>query len=327
MEDIWRGGLSRVEKIDLQKMDEQLDRLWIMQKRKEREKQMKLREWEIDADKLTVNVPLASGTYASVYKGVYDGQDVAVKVLELGEESKRSRVEAAFMKEVSVWHKLDHPNIAKLIGAKMDSTNCCIVSEYLCGGSVKSYLQQNRERKLPFKTVIQLGLDLARGLSYLHSKKIIHRDVKTENLLLDKNFRLKIIDFDVSRDESLNLDEMTGSTGTVGYMAPEVIECKPYNRKCDVYSFGICLWEICSCNSSSRNLSLSRLSRLITSPAVRRAMKPDIPGDCPKALANVMRKCWNADPNSRPEMEEVVAMLEAIKDTSTSTCFCFFRRA
>ncbi|GLT29250.1 hypothetical protein SLA2020_041270 [Shorea laevis] len=181
MEDSLPGGLSRVEKIDLKKMDEQLDRLWIMQKRKEREKQTKLREWEIDADKLTVNIPLASGTYASVYKGVYDGQDVAVKVLEWGEESKRSRVEAALMKEVSVWHKLDHPNIAKLIGAKMDSTNCGNVSKYLCGGSVKSYLQQNRERKLPFKTVIQLGLDLARGLSYLHSKKIVHGDVNRKS--------------------------------------------------------------------------------------------------------------------------------------------------
>ncbi|GLT25098.1 hypothetical protein SLA2020_002500 [Shorea laevis] len=190
MEDSRRGGLSRVEKIDLKKMDEQLDRLWIMQKR------------------------------------VYDGQAVAVKVLEWGEESEMSRVEAAFM-EVSLWHKLDHPNIAKLIGAKMDSTNCHIVSEYLCGGGVKYYLQQNRGRKLPFKTVIQLGLDLARGLSYLHSKKTVHRDVKTENLHLDKNFRLKIIDFDVSRDESLNPDEMTPSMGTIGYMAPEVIDCKP----------------------------------------------------------------------------------------------------
>lgn len=99
---------------------------------------------------------------------------------------------------------------------------CCVIVEYCPGGALKSYLIKNRRRKLAFKVVIQLAVDLARGLSYLHSQKIVHRDVKTENMLLDKTRTVKIADFGVARLEASNPNDMTGETGTLGYMAPEV---------------------------------------------------------------------------------------------------------
>lgn len=108
----------------------------------------------------------------------------------------------------------------------------CMVVEYVSGGTLRSHLLKNNLKKLPFKSVIQLALDVARGLSYLHSLKIVQRDVKTENLIIDKEGRIKIIDFGISRIEStgtLCFDfgvscpiEMTAQTGTIGYMAPEV---------------------------------------------------------------------------------------------------------
>ncbi|KAL2537985.1 Protein kinase superfamily protein [Forsythia ovata] len=100
---------------------------------------------------------------------------------------------------------------------------CCLVVEYLAGGTLKSYLIKNRIKKLPLKVVVRIALDIARGLSYMHSLNIVHRDVKTENMLLDKEGRVKITDFGVSRVEAANLSEMTVRTGTVGYMAPEHI--------------------------------------------------------------------------------------------------------
>ncbi|KAL0293709.1 UNVERIFIED_CONTAM: Serine/threonine-protein kinase STY8, partial [Sesamum angustifolium] len=97
-------------------------------------------------------------------------------------------------------------------------------------------------------------------LSYLHSKKIVHRDVKAENMLLDYHRTLKIADFGVARVEAQNPRDMTGETGTLGYMAPEVLDGKPYNRKCDVYSFGVCLWETYCCDLPYTDLSFAEVS-------------------------------------------------------------------
>ncbi|XP_057761687.1 serine/threonine-protein kinase STY13-like [Arachis stenosperma] len=289
-------------------------------------------EWEIDPSNLIIKGVIARGTFGTVHRGVYDGQDVAVKMLDYGEEGQRTDAEivalrSAFTQEVAVWHKLDHPNVTKFIGATMGSSElqiqtddglislpsniCCVVVEYLAGGALKSFLIKNRRRKLAFKVVIQLALDLARGLSYLHSQKIVHRDVKTENMLLDKTRTVKIADFGVARVEASNPNDMTGETGTLGYMAPEVLNGNPYNRKCDVYSFGICLWEIYCCDMPYPDLSFSE----ITSAVVRQNLRPEIPRCCPSSLANVMKKCWDANPDKRPEMDEVVSLLEVI-DTS-----------
>lgn len=308
-------------------------------------------DWEIDPSKLIIKSVIARGTFGTVHRGVYDGIDVAVKLLDWGEEGHRTDAEiaslrAAFTQEVSVWHKLDHPNVTKFIGATMGSSGlniqtenghigmpsniCCVVVEYLPGGALKSYLIKNRRRKLAFKVVVQMALDMARGLSYLHSQKIVHRDVKTENMLLDKTRTVKIADFGVARVEASNPNDMTGETGTLGYMAPEVLNGNPYNRKCDVYSFGICVWEIYCCDMPYPDLSFSE----VTSAVVRQNLRPDIPRCCPSSLANVMKRCWDANPDKRPEMDEVVSMIEAI-DTSKGGgmipvdqqqgCFCFRR--
>ncbi|XP_027158130.1 serine/threonine-protein kinase STY13-like [Coffea eugenioides] len=347
--------LVRADMIDFKKWDVQFEkqltrnRSWSTTGREAHVKE----EWQIDLAKLDIRNVIAHGTYGTVYKGVYDGLDVAVKVLDWGEDGIATEEETcilrdSFQKEVAVWHKLDHPNVTKFVGASMGTSNlkipvksnsaddhnslpsraCCVVVEYLPGGTLKRFLIRNYRKKLAFKVVIQLALDLSRGLSYLHSKKIVHRDVKSENMLLNANRTLKIADFGVARVEAQNPRDMTGETGTLGYMAPEVLDGKPYNRKCDVYSFGICLWEIYCCDMPYPNLSFADLS----SAVVNQNLRPEIPRCCPGALASVMRKCWDANPDKRPEMDEVVRLLEAI-DTSKGGgmipedqargCFCF----
>nr|KJB75697.1 hypothetical protein B456_012G061300 [Gossypium raimondii] len=252
------GGYVRADQIDLKSLDEQLQRhlsrAWTMEKNKNNREDKgeegggqlrpsntgRRQEWEIDPSKLIIKSVIARGTFGTVHRGMYDGQDVAVKLLDWGEEGHRSEAEiaslrAAFTQEVAVWHKLNHPNVTKFIGATMGSSDlniqmengqigmpiCCVIVEYCPGGALKSYLIKNRRRKLAFKVVIQLAVDLARGLSYLHSQKIVHRDVKTENMLLDKTRTVKIADFGVARLEASNPNDMTGETGTLGYMAPE----------------------------------------------------------------------------------------------------------
>ncbi|KAL9430981.1 hypothetical protein AB3S75_026219 [Citrus x aurantiifolia] len=344
----------RADKIDFKSWDIQLEkhlsRVW------SREREVlprKTEEWEIELAKLDIRHEIARGTYGTVYRGAYDGQDVAVKILDWAEDGMVTSAEAAairasFRQEVAVWQKLDHPNVTKFIGASMGTTNlkipsqsatsdshnslpsraCCVVVEYLPGGTLKKFLIRNKRKKLAFKVVIQIALDLARGLSYLHSKKIVHRDVKTENMLLDANRTLKIADFGVARVEAQNPRDMTGETGTLGYMAPEVLDGKPYNRKCDVYSFGICLWEIYCCDMPYPDLSFTDVS----SAVVRQNLRPDIPRCCPSSLASIMRKCWDANPDKRPVMDEVAKLLEAVNtskgggmipEDQAHGCLCF----
>ncbi|KAJ9182153.1 hypothetical protein P3X46_006179 [Hevea brasiliensis] len=344
--------IFRADKIDLKSLDVQLEkhlsRVWSRNVENQRPAEV----WEIDLSKLDIKHVIAHGTYGTVYRGIYDNQDVAVKLLDWGEDgiattAETAALRASFRQEVAVWHKLDHPNVTKFVGASMGTSNlkipakdmsdgqtslpsraCCVVVEYLPGGTLKNYLIRNRRKKLAFKIVVQLALDLSRGLSYLHSKKIVHRDVKTENMLLDSHRTLKIADFGVARVEAQNPRDMTGETGTLGYMAPEVLDGKPYNRSCDVYSFGICLWEIYCCDMPYPNLSFADVS----SAVVRQNLRPEIPRCCPSSLATIMRKCWDANAEKRPEMAEVVRMLEAIDtskgggmipDDQAPGCFCF----
>ncbi|URD85680.1 STYKc [Musa troglodytarum] len=203
-------GFVRADQIDLKSLDEQLERhlsrAWTMEKRKEEERRERRREeWEIDPSKLLIKGVIARGTFGTVHRGVYDGQDVAerkavaltnddekwlicyalrVKLLDWGEEGNRTEAEvaalrAAFSQEVSVWHKLDHPNVTTFIGAAIGATDlniqtenghlsmpsniCCVVVEYLPGGALKSFLIKHHRRKLAFKIVVQMALDLASG--------------------------------------------------------------------------------------------------------------------------------------------------------------------
>ncbi|XVE75056.1 hypothetical protein DITRI_Ditri12bG0066900 [Diplodiscus trichospermus] len=349
-------------------MDEQLDLLWAMGDEFRARKKVGIaigvlsnsnsyleqEEWEINPNNIIFKQLVSKGksSCVEIYNALYGDQDVTVKVFDWREKIKNrdsenlAMVKSLFMEEISFWYKIDHPNIVKLIGAKMDEPEIrlrgdnqqknrvlrnmsYLVVEHLSGGTLRSLLSKNGENKLAFKAVIHLALHLARGLAYLHSWKLVHGNVKPENMLLDRNFKLKITDFGTSNLEISTHQELpTSDTAaeTIRYMAPEVIDSKPYDRKCDVYSFGICLWEIYCCEVPYQNLGFSEL----TSAILYQKLRPEIPKNCPEALANLMNKCWDTDPSKRPEMEEVVWMLEAI-DTSKAkklkwldvqSCFC-----
>ncbi|BBG94087.1 Protein kinase superfamily protein [Prunus dulcis] len=320
--------MALAPKIDVKSLDEKLEnlhRLYSMKKKKELHdeesnkvinmramgtKEAPQEEWQmIIREKLVVKQVFARGGFGSVHKGIYDGQEVAVKVMEWGEDGRTKSEIASLKKDFR----------QECIGATTDTDYASVITEYLSGGTLKAFLIQHRKKKLSLKTVNCLAVDLTKGLSFLHSKNIVHRDVKTENVLLDKDGRVKIADFGVARLEASNLAEMTGYTGTPRYMAPEVLECKPYNRKCDVYSFGICLWEMYCCDMPYPNITFSEL----TSAVVYKNLRPEIPKQCPSSLAKVMKQCWDGEPKRRPEMEEVVSMLEAINTSNSVPSGCF----
>uniref|UniRef100_J3LSR8 Protein kinase domain-containing protein n=1 Tax=Oryza brachyantha TaxID=4533 RepID=J3LSR8_ORYBR len=349
----------RADKIDLKNLDVQFEktrsRAWLEQQRSSASASpLPLLEWEIDLAKLDIQSQVAHGTFGVVYRGTYDGQDVAGifvgapialtgvaeaqaptastlnpsplvgiwEVLDWGQEGQESTAKhrEAFEKEVTVWQKLDHPNVTKFVGASMGTSQlkipsakessrsgggsgrggggqrCVVVVEFQHGGTLKTLLYRHRDKKLPYRKVVQLALDMARGLSYLHGEKIVHRDVKAENMLLDRKKTLKIADFGVARVEAGG----DGGDMTASPTSPTT--------------------------SSSWSVHPHRLPRLSIPPPwiiclsffltmIRQGIRPDIPRCCPKSLADIMARCWDANPDNRPEMSEVVALLEKI-DTS-----------
>jgi serine/threonine protein kinase len=119
----------------------------------------------------------------------------------------------------------------------------CIITEYLAGGSLRKFLHQQEPHSVPLNLVLKLALDIAHGMQYLHSQGILHRDLKSENLLLGEDMSVKVADFGISCLES-QCGSSKGFTGTYRWMAPEMIKEKHHTKKVDVYSFGIVLWEL-----------------------------------------------------------------------------------
>ena len=119
----------------------------------------------------------------------------------------------------------------------------CIITEYMSQGTLRMYLNKKEPYSLSVETILRLALDISRGMEYLHSQGVIHRDLKSNNLLLNDEMRVKVADFGTSCLET-RCRETKGNMGTYRWMAPEMIKEKPYTRKVDVYSFGIVLWEL-----------------------------------------------------------------------------------
>ncbi|XP_052877002.1 serine/threonine-protein kinase STY8-like isoform X1 [Gossypium arboreum] len=260
--------------------------------------------WEIDARQLKIENRIASGSYADLYRGTYCSQEVAIKVLKPEQITREMLRE--FSQEVYIMRKIRHKNVVQLIGACTRSPNLCIVTEFMARGSIYDYLHKQRGVfKLP--SLLKVALDVSKGMNYLHQNNIIHRDLKTANLLMDENQVVKVADFGVARVQSQS-GVMTAETGTYRWMAPEVIEHKPYDHKADVFSFGISLWEILT-----GELPYGLLTPLQAAVAVvQKNLRPTIPKHTHPRLRELLERCWLQDPSQRPNFSEIIDILKQI---------------
>ncbi|CAL0331946.1 unnamed protein product [Lupinus luteus] len=196
--------------------------------------------WEIDTNHLIYANRVGSGSFGDLYRGTYCSQDVAIKVLK--PERISTDMLKEFAQEVYIMRKIRHKNVVQFIGACTRPPNLCIVTEFMSRGSLYDYLHKQRG-VFKLQSLLKIAIDVSKGMNYLHQNNIIHRDLKTANLLMDENELVKVADFGVARVQTQS-GVMTAETGTYRWMAPEVIEHKPYGQKADVFSFGISLWEL-----------------------------------------------------------------------------------
>ncbi|KAJ3679261.1 hypothetical protein LUZ60_017272 [Juncus effusus] len=281
--------------------------------------------WTVDLSKLHIEKSFAQGAFGKLYRGEYNGVDVAIKLLQRtfdqDRDGKAQLMEQQFYQEVVMLTKLNHPNIVKFVGMCMKPEVFCIVTEYEKGGSLRSFLMKRQNKAVPLKLAVRQALDVARGMEYVHREKLIHRDLKSDNLLIAGDKSIKIADFGVARIE-VKPEGMTPETGTYRWMAPEMIQHRPYTQKVDVYSFGIVLWELVTGKLPFDNMTAVQAAFAV----VNRGARPVVPADCYPALANLMSRCWDTDPDVRPTFAEIVVILEEIeKEVFTNVRSARFR--
>ncbi|KAB5557732.1 hypothetical protein DKX38_008641 [Salix brachista] len=259
--------------------------------------------WEIDAQQLIYEKQIANGSSGDLYKGTFCSQDVAIKVLK--GEHLNNKIHSEFAQEVIIMRKVRHKNVVKFIGACTRPPSLCIITEFMSGGSMYDFLHK-QQGSLNIRSLLRVAIDVSKGMHCLHQNNIVHRDLKSANLLMDENGVAKVADFGVARVQDQS-GVMTAETGTYRWMAPEVIGHKPYNHKADVFSFGIVLWELLT-----GKLPYEHLSPLQAAVGVIQGLRPPIPSHSHPKLAELLERCWQQDPSLRPEFSEILELLQQL---------------
>lgn len=254
---------------------------------------------------------IGEGSYGEVYKARYTPRckRVALKKILLSDnEAERQEILEDFEKEVKILQITCHERIVLFLGAISSDPYFCMLFE-LAAGSVGSLLKQveNKEVQVTWRMAFQIAVDAAEACVYLHQlePKIIHRDLKAENLLLDEGFRCKLSDFGLSRVYEKNNNHMT-ICGTPCWVAPEIFRGDPYTERVDVYSFGIVLWELFSFTKPYKDQDAMELPFQVA----KKGLRPPMLLHCPPSLNELMTKCWEDRQELRPTMQELLDLLE-----------------
>ncbi|XP_074558768.1 LEAF RUST 10 DISEASE-RESISTANCE LOCUS RECEPTOR-LIKE PROTEIN KINASE-like 1.2 [Curcuma longa] len=270
---------------------------------------------------------LGDGGFGVVYKGhLRDGRTVAIKRLY---ENSHRRMQQ-FRTEVTILSSLRHPNLVSLYGSTArDSRELLLVYEYVPNGTIADHLHGARatDRGLPWHTRMSIAIETADALSFLHAVKIIHRDVKTNNILLDGDFRVKVADFGLSRLFPPDATHVsTAPQGTPGYVDPEYHQCYRLTDKSDVYSFGVVLAELISSKPAVDverppsdinlfNLAVSRIQNNeleeLVDPRLWRQSNGEVIWMI-RQVAEVAFRCLQEEREMRPTMSEVLDALRVI---------------
>ncbi|PON89667.1 Wall-associated receptor kinase [Trema orientale] len=282
------------------------------------------KELEKATDHYNTNRILGQGGQGTVYKGMLeDGKIVAVKKSKLASQGKVTE----FINEVVILSQISHRNVVKLLGCCLETEVPLLVYEFIPNGTLHHYLHDhNEEFQLTWEMRLQIAIEVAGALSYLHSAAsipIYHRDIKSTNILLDEKYRAKVADFGTSRSISEDRTHITTLvSGTFGYMDPEYFRSSQFTEKSDVYSFGVVIIELLSAQkpvslTSSRKGSMSLATHFIECMEENRVfdiVDPRIINEaCSESIrvvANLAYRCLDLVGKNRPTMKEVATELE-----------------
>eukprot|EP00957_Ditylum_brightwellii_P046224 3507285-Ditylum_brightwellii.AAC.1 len=284
------------------------------------------KEWEIGLYEVEFQKRIGRGMAGTTYLAKWSGQDVAVKVAAITEMGVDG-----WNAEVKTLSKLHHPNIIRLLGSIYNEhpLTYCLVLEYCDCGDLSKALVKHTPRNF-FNRVAS---HMANGMTYLHSRKILHRDIKPGNVLLHGdvpggNFTAKLTDFGVSTGMQrfehgkgyfllehhifgMTSEEHTAETGTYRWMAPEVIRHESYSSKADVWSFAVVIWQLIT-----REEPFSKLSQIEAAGMVAlEQARPPFPKGTPKDVCLLIERCWKENPNDRMASDAICIALAKMERT------------
>jgi len=273
---------------------------------------------EVPLENVTVLEQVGNGRTAVVYRGLLSGKEVAVKELRASWKQLTAWEQESLRREIDIMKEMSHPLLVNLLGVQMMGGNLRLLLDFCKGGDLFTFLHKQDNFDLEIDMQVNILLDAAQAMAFLHSAtpKIIHRDLKSLNILLlnpvfsqHDTVSVKVCDFGQAR--KLGAAPGTVCVGTQHWMAPEILMGDSYDHHADVYSFAMVIFEVCS-----RELPFEDLPPAKVGLTVANGGRPDmdaIPPDCPAQMTYLMNKCWAHDPMDRPEFPAVIAVLDNLK--------------
>mmetsp|Transcript_44575 Transcript_44575/g.123511 ORF Transcript_44575/g.123511 Transcript_44575/m.123511 type:complete len:288 (+) Transcript_44575:108-971(+) len=267
-----------------------------------------MEDCELDLAEITLAEQVGYGRTATVHRAFYHDEVVAVKKITGDLRSMSTQMRKSLCRELEILKAMNHPKLVRLIGVTIHHP-LLIVMEFCPGGTLFELLHHS-DIELSWPQKSKMAVDIAEAMVYLHSHEppILHRDLKSLNLLLAEKIRndvdipmVKLSDFGMSR---LQDDTMTLGAGTSHWMAPEVFSNGVYDDKVDAYSYSIVLYEIIC-----QDIPFSDLSEVTLRQKVVKGERPDladVPDDCPQVLLEVMTACWEHDPRKRHDFNAII---------------------
>ncbi|XP_022168436.1 mitogen-activated protein kinase kinase kinase 13-A isoform X3 [Myzus persicae] len=248
--------------------------------------------WDIPFESISDLQWLGSGAQGAVFSGKLKNEIVAVKKVREQKET-----------DIRHLRKLNHPNIVQFRGVCTQAPCYCIVMEYCPYGPLYNLLRDGEE--IPPIRLVSWAKQIASGMHYLHVNKIIHRDLKSPNVLIGRQEMVKISDFGTSREWN-EISTKMSFAGTVAWMAPEIIRNEPCSEKVDIWSFGVVLWELMTCETPYKDVDSSAIIWGVGS----NSLHLPIPSSCPDGFRLLIKQCWAAKPRNRPSFKHIMMHLD-----------------
>ncbi|XP_050975670.1 mitogen-activated protein kinase kinase kinase 12 [Labeo rohita] len=264
-------------------------------------KQSQEESWEVPFEEISELQWVGSGAQGAVFLGKFHGEEVAVKKVRDIKET-----------EIKHLRKLKHPNIITFKGVCTQAPCYCIIMEYCAQGQLYEVLRAGR--KITPSLLVDWAMGIAGGMNYLHLHKIIHRDLKSPNMLITHDDLVKISDFGTSKELRDKSTKMSFA-GTVAWMAPEVIRNEPVSEKVDIWSFGVVLWEMLTGEIPYKDVD----SSAIIWGVGNNSLQLPLPESCPDGFKILLRQCWNCKPRNRPSFRQILLHLDIASADVLST--------
>jgi hypothetical protein len=268
--------------------------------------------WEIDPHEVTLGPRIGIGSYGEVYKGTWRGTEVAVKRF-IEQQDLSPQLVQEFRDEVAMMARLRHPNIVLFLGAVTRPPHLAIVTQFMPRGSLFRLIHRSTTSSLDARRRHAIALDIARGMHYLHSCRpaIVHRDLKSPNLLVDRDWTVKVCDFGLSRAKPQTYLTSRSHGGTPEWMAPEILRNEPSDEKCDVYSFGVVLYELITSKEPWHALNQMQVVGAVGFAGQRLQLPAE---GVAAPLAALVHQCWATKPSERPSFEEILMSLRQMRE-------------